>query len=270
MRTALRRAGDRFAELVIDLDPAAPATDHWTVADTVAHVTAIAELYTELVAGSAFGASRPDLVDAIAVVTVDTLAELNANKLAGYPTRDVGELITRLRAAIETVLDRTLTADPAIPLPWLGGSRVPIGGILAHLVNELHVHGWDIARATRSRWEIPPAEAALFFDMFLVGIIRCGLGTLLDGGDAPRDRPIAVTFRSRYTDPVTVVLERGEVRIRDGAGPVDARVRFEPAALNLMLFHRMSRLRAALTGAVVISGRRPWLLAPFLRTVRLP
>lgn len=270
MRTALRLAGDRFADLVVDLDPSAPATADWTVADTVAHVTAIAEFYTELVDGSAFGASRPDLVDAIATVTVDTLSELNARKLAGCASRDVDELITRLRAAIETVLDRTLTADPATPLPWLGGSMVPIGGVLAHLVNELHVHGWDIAKATRSRWDIPQGEAALFFELFLVGIIRCGLGVLLDGGGAPRDRPIAVTFRSQYTSPVTAVLERGEVRIRDEAGPVDVRVRFDPATLNLMLFHRTSQLRAALTGAVVISGRRPWLIAPFLRTVRLP
>lgn len=270
MRTALRLVGDRFADLVADLDAAAPATADWTVADTVAHVTAIAEFYTELVDGSAFGASRPDLVDEIAAVTVETVKDLNEHKLAGYPSRDLDELITRLRAAIETILDRTLTADPAAPLPWLGGSLVPTSGVLAHLVNELHLHGWDIAKATRSRWDIPQGEAALFFELFLVGVIRCGLGVLLAGGDAPRDRPIAVSFRSQYTTPVTVVLERGEVRIRDGAGPVDARVRFDPTTMNLMLFHRMSRLRAALTGAVVISGRRPWLLAPFLRTVRLP
>ena len=45
---------------------------------------------------------------------------------------------------------------------------------------------------------------------------------------------------------------------------------FDPATLNLMLFGRISRVRAAVTGKLVISGRRPWLLPTFLRTVRLP
>jgi hypothetical protein len=37
-----------------------------------------------------------------------------------------------------------------------------------------------------------------------------------------------------------------------------------------MLFHRISKPRAVLTGKVVVRGRRPWLLPTFLRTVRCP
>jgi hypothetical protein len=40
--------------------------------------------------------------------------------------------------------------------------------------------------------------------------------------------------------------------------------------MNLVLFHRLTRSRAALTGALRIWGRRPWLLAPFLQKIRLP
>jgi hypothetical protein len=38
----------------------------------------------------------------------------------------------------------------------------------------------------------------------------------------------------------------------------------------LMMFHRISKARAALTGSVVVRGPRPWLLPRFLRTVRCP
>jgi hypothetical protein len=37
-----------------------------------------------------------------------------------------------------------------------------------------------------------------------------------------------------------------------------------------VLFHRITRSRAAMTGSLRVWGRRPWLLAPFLRKVRLP
>jgi hypothetical protein len=48
------------------------------------------------------------------------------------------------------------------------------------------------------------------------------------------------------------------------------RLRFRPAALDLVLFHRIGRPRAALTGALRIAGPRPWLLPAFLRKMRLP
>jgi hypothetical protein len=48
------------------------------------------------------------------------------------------------------------------------------------------------------------------------------------------------------------------------------RVRFDPATLNLMLFGRVSRLQGALTGKLIVSGPRPWLLPAFQRTVRFP
>lgn len=50
----------------------------------------------------------------------------------------------------------------------------------------------------------------------------------------------------------------------------DVRLSFDPPTLNLVLFGRMSRLRAALTGKLVVRGPRPWLLPAFLRTVHMP
>ena len=41
-------------------------------------------------------------------------------------------------------------------------------------------------------------------------------------------------------------------------------------ATGLQRWQRVTRLRAALTGKVMVSGRRPWLLLPFWRALRLP
>jgi len=45
---------------------------------------------------------------------------------------------------------------------------------------------------------------------------------------------------------------------------------FDPVTFNLMMFGRVSRLRAGLTRKIVVSDRRPWLLPAFLRVVRCP
>jgi hypothetical protein len=66
------------------------------------------------------------------------------------------------------------------------------------------------------------------------------------------------------------VVCNGKVAIEPAGPRVDATVRFDPAALNMMMFGRISKSRAVLTRKIVISGRRPWLMPAFLRTVRLP
>jgi hypothetical protein len=138
------------------------------------------------------------------------------------------------------------------------------------MVNELLIHGNDIARAVKVPWAMPPEDAALFFDLFYVGLASGNPGRLLEGSKRPLKRRIAVEFRSGYTIPVTVVVRNGKVTIEPAGPGVDATVRFDPATLNMMMFGRISQPRAVLTRKVVIGGRRPWLMPAFLRTVRLP
>jgi uncharacterized protein (TIGR03083 family) len=262
-RAALTVTSARFLDLVTESNARTMATADWTVADTLAHVGSIADMYTRLVRS---GDPRHDNV---LTTTVDTVADLNAQVLAQFTERDPATLTERLRADVDDVLTATESADPAAAVPWLGDSRVAICGVFAHLINELHIHGRDIARATGTPWHIPPADAALFFEVFFVEMIRRDVGHLLDNDEPPSDRRIAVEFRSRHTTPVTIVLRRGVVTV-EPPGDADVRISFDPVALNLMLFHRIGKARAALTGKVRVSGRRPWLLPTFLRTVRCP
>ena len=111
---------------------------------------------------------------------------LNALVLSDFPERDIGVLVKGLLTDIDEVLRVTEDADPATPLSWLGDSRVPLAGVLARLVNELQIHGWDIARALKLPWTVPPEDAALFFDLFLVGALSHDTGHLLDTDEPPR------------------------------------------------------------------------------------
>ena len=167
-------------------------------------------------------------------------------------------------------LSTTADAAPERIVTWLGGAQLPLAGVFAHMMNELLIHGWDIARAVGAPWRIAEDQAALFFDLFIVEIIRNGYGRMLDDDRPVRPGRIAVEFRSAYTTPVTIVLDSGEASVEEPSGDHDVRIRFRPATLNLVLFHRIGHLQAALTGSLVAWGRRPWLLPAFLRKVRMP
>jgi uncharacterized protein (TIGR03083 family) len=271
VRGALTDVCGRFEALVADADPQAMATAEWTVIDAAVHVTAIAWLYTAMVVSDDEPLPIPGLREVILTTTVDNIhGGLNVAMARGYTERERDAVLARLRSSTDEILRLTAGEDPSRTFGWLGGSRLPLAGFMAHLTNELLVHGRDIARGVGAPWQIPDEYAAFFFELFLVEIIRNGLGTIMDCGKPARQGRIAVEFRSAYTAPVTIVLDTGRISIEEPGRDNDVRVYFKPATLSLVLFHYITRSRAAITGSLRVWGRRPWLLLPFLREVRLP
>ena len=271
VRSALTDACGRFEALVAAADPRAMATAEWTVLDAAVHVTAIAWLYTAMVVSDETPLPIPGLREVILTTTVDNIhGGLNAQMPRGYTEREPGAVLAKLHSCTDEILRLTASEDPSRTFSWLGGSRLPLAGFMAHLTNELLVHGHDIARSVGAPWQIPEEYAAFFFELFLVEIIRNGLGTIMDCGKPVRRGRIAVEFRSAYTLPVTIVLDTGRISIEEPDRDNDVRVYFKPATMSLVLFHYTTRSRAAMTGSLRVWGRRPWLLVPFLREVRLP
>lgn len=269
-RTALADWTDRFVDLVRDAPPAAMATAHWSVADTVAHVYSLAWYYVCLVDPEHPPLPVPGLSARLPDTTVDTVADFNDVLLRHLTEREPQPLLDRLQADVKQFLASCEGRRPDETVPWLGGARVPLAGLCAHLVNELLIHGHDVARAAGRPWTVPGPDAALFLELFMAGVVRHGYGRLIDGGAPPSERRIVVEFRSAYAPPVRFLLHRGRVSFADPGVRPDARIDHDPGTLNLMMFGRVSRARAVLTGKVRISGRRPWLLPAFLRKFRTP
>jgi uncharacterized protein (TIGR03083 family) len=270
VRAALPEITGRFANLVAGVpDARAKSLGEWSIAETASHVGMIALLYTSMIRGDGGPLPLPGLVEPIDLASVDTISRLNALALELYPERDPGRLAERLRADVAEVLLVSADLDPEKPVWWLGGSRVPVAGVLAHLVNEMLIHGLDIARALGRPWPVPAAHEALFLELFLFGMIRNDMGRLLDDA-TPSPRRIAVEFRSAHTKPAVLALQHGKLRVEEPDGTADVRLRFDPAVLVPMMFGRIGKPRAVLSGGVRIGGPRPWLLPAFLRTVRMP
>jgi len=271
VRESVRTTAGRFCELVASVpDPAVRASAAWSVADFTAHVTTIGLLNTMLLRVAEPPFHMPGLTEAIAATTVDTVHGLNDQVMSHFPERDIGRLLGMLRHHVDLMLTASQDHGPDETFSWLGEARPTLAGMFAHMVNELLIHGNDIASAVKVPWAMPARDAALFFDLFYVGLARGQQGRLLEGSKRPLQRRIAVEFRSGYTAPVTIVVRNGRVTAEPAGPGADARVRFDPATLNMMMFGRISKAQAVLTRKIIISGRRPWLMPAFLRTVRLP
>lgn len=271
VRESLRETAGRFFELVSSIpDPGTRATVKWSVADVVTHLASIAWLDTLLLRAAPAPFPMPGLAEALMATKVDDVHGFNDQVMSYFPDRDTEHNAGTLRDHIDLMLTVSQSRDPGETFAWLGGARLSLAGMLAHLVNELLLHGDDIARAVKTPWAMPPQDAALFFNLFFMGLASGDSGRLLEGSKRPLERRIAVEFRSAYTAPVTVVVRNGRVTAEPAGQGADATVRFDPVALNLMLFGRISTTQAVLTRKIVIGGRRPWLMPAFLRTIRLP
>jgi hypothetical protein len=245
-------------------------TAKWSVADIAVHVMTIAWVDTTLLQAGVDPFPMPDVLEQVAATAVDEVHGLNDRVMALFPDRDSNRVLGMLREHVDLILADSENRDPAETFTWLGGAQLPLAGMLAHMVNELLIHGNDIAQSLGLPWTMPPQDAAMFFELFYVGLARGDTGRLLDGASRPPKRRIAVELRSPYTTPVTLVVRDGRLTAEQPGPGADATVRFDPATLNMMLFGRVSKVRAIATRKLVISGPRPWLLLAFLRTVRAP
>jgi uncharacterized protein (TIGR03083 family) len=270
VRTSLRDTGDRFTALVSAVhSPDETAVGRWSVAETAAHVATVAWMYTSLLSHRPDTHPIPGMRDHVHDSALDEVGALNDLTLGYLPERDPAELAVRIRIDIGRILAATADSDPAAPVSWLGGARLPVAGWCAHLVNEMLIHGHDIASATGSPWRIPQHDAALAFEVFLVGLLRSDTGRLLSHEPVTR-QGAAVRFRSRYTTPVVLTARDGRISVHQPEHPADLNLYFRPAALMLTLFGRLGMPRATLTGQLAVWGPRVWRLRPFLRSVRFP
>ncbi|MEU1590513.1 maleylpyruvate isomerase N-terminal domain-containing protein [Micromonospora sp. NPDC005710] len=268
--TALRTATDRFTDLVAAApSPGVMATADWTVADTLAHLVAIALLYVSRLDGTEVPVRVPGLEDLLATANVDTIADVNDQVLAHFTERDPQVLLTQLNTMVGHLL--TTTADPLSTVSWLGNARPKVGGLFAHLTNELLVHGWDVAQALRRPWPMPDEHVALFWELFMFDMLRDDSCGVLINTELPMPRhQVSVQFRSRYVPTTTLTLGDHRVWVAPPDAPFDASVTFRPARFNLMMFGRISIAQAVLRRDVVIGGPRPWRLPAFLRVVHMP
>jgi hypothetical protein len=184
------------------------------------------------------------------------VAAWTESMLADDPERDTTSLANRITALGWEFLDLR-AKPPAEPVAWVGGTQLSPSAVACHLLLELLVHGYDVARAARARWPIEPEHAALAIVGGALQIIAASPGSWLDQRYDPTAR-VRIEFRLRGFERFALVLDEGlHVEIPPTTRSVDAHVAADPARLLLVMLGRESPWRPLLRGKIIAWGRRP-------------
>ena len=248
---SLASAAERFSALLAEVDdPSRPAIGTWSVADTAAHVAFVLEHLPRYLDGSEIIPGRAENFARLA----DAHTTANAAALLSQPERELSTLATQVRAGAERLIETAagLGAEPR--QQWFGSVDVSVDFYLAVAINELLVHGLDIARAARRPWPVDRPTAAFIVEAFLP------VAPYYVDRDAARGLNARYELRIRGGPTAYLTFDDGALSVtteRDGR--VDCRISADPWWYLLLAYRRAGQWSAALRGKIRASGRRPWL-----------
>jgi hypothetical protein len=271
-RGALEETAARVTELLRSVaDPGARAVGDWTVADAATHLREVTLLNRLWATGAEPPATFRPVYEKACAASIDQISEVNAMALAWERSRDPLVLARYIAEQVSAMLEGTVGLAGDEQVRWMGGIQIPVQAVLAHTLEELLVHGRDIARAEGRPFPMPAADVRLVFEGFLYNL----LGTV-DPGRFAGDRPSASSgvrceLRIRGCRPVVLDVDGDRTAISEpGAGRPDFKISADPTAMWLVIANRISPLGPTLRGKVVVSGRRPWRIRRLMRLMRMP
>ncbi|HWH35995.1 MAG TPA: hypothetical protein VNT56_11845 [Acidimicrobiales bacterium] len=254
LAVAVQAAAQRMAVLVRRLErPSAVALGTWDSTDVALHAAQAVETITGLVRGEG-----PGLDD------VSQLATLTTDLVHREGERDLDGLAERIELGALALVDDVRALASGASRTWLVRHvQASPSTILGHVLNELVVHSWDIARAQGVAWPIPGRQAALVLDAFLFPILGHLGRQLVDPVTAAG---VNATFDVRIRGGGRHLLRfaGGDLAVEsvDGHRPragVDCRLSADPSALLLVAWGRRSQWPAIARGQLLAWGRHPWL-----------
>jgi uncharacterized protein (TIGR03083 family) len=263
-RQAVSEAGPRFVALLRSArHPEAPALGEWDVAQLAVHVSHAADVVGAMTKGGG------NLIE-----DIWGFSSLTRVMVAGEGRRSLAEVADRVEAGVAAFLAATEPAsaagDDGLHSWVVQGTEMPLSGLTCHLLNELTVHGRDIARAEGVPWPIERPHAALIVEGFLFPCLH------ILGRSMVRQE-VAGRARARF-DIHLRGGGRGCLRFFDGdlaveaspQGPVDCHLSVDPAAFLLVAWDRTSQWPAIARGQLLAWGRKPWLGLRMRSWVRNP
>lgn len=262
-RAALAESTDQLTRLLRSVDdPDRPALGVWTVAEVGTHLTHA----FDIVSGLALQ-EQSSFLDDLAGLAAATTARVDRD-----PERDLGVLAEHIEAGARRFLDQTGTAGADDSRPWLvKGSTTRLVTLTCHLLNEVLVHGYDVARASHRPWPIQPAAAAMVLEGFLFQVLPLVDPGALVHPERAAGVQAAFEIRIRGGGRVWMVFDNGRLSVPVTApGRIDCRLSVEPAAFLLVAWGRRSQWGPIMRGQLLAWGRRPWLGVRLRGLVRNP
>ncbi len=249
-QAAVADAGARVSALVRSVThPDAPALGEWDVTDVAVHLSHTVDIVGAMAKGA----------DSMATEIWD-LSKLTAMLVAGESERDLGVLATRIDASVAGLLATLRSAADGDRRPWLiQGVEMPLSTIACHALNELVVHGRDIARADGVPWPVERAHATLILRGFLFPVLAAVRGSMVDQSAAAGVKA-TYDIRLRGGGGVAIRFDEGDLTVTDAPeGRVDCHLSVDPATFMLVAWDRVGQWPAIARGQLFSWGRKPWL-----------
>lgn len=250
---AVADVAGRFTTMLRSVgQPDAPAVGTWNLTDTAVHVSHVIDGLTAVTQGG--GGLLED---------VWGFTRLTAAMVEGETERNLVAIAARIDASIATFLTLMHDAPEDGPRTWVvRGVVFPLSTVTCHVLNELLVHGRDVAQAAGVPWKIDAGHAALAVGGFVLPVLGTLRSSMVDQEAARRVRA-TYALRVRGGRPGRFVLRfaDGDFSVTPGSpsGPVDCHLSVDPVAFLLVSWNRISQWRAIPRGQLLAWGRRPWL-----------
>jgi hypothetical protein len=230
-------------------DGSRPAQGEWDVRGVAAHCSHSLDLVTALVRGCGPALGSVDDVGVLTRVLVD-----------GESEHDLMTLAERIQASAAELVREAGESDPAAPRSWvIQDTELAVAGLLCQALNELVVHGHDIAAASGHTWTIRRDHALLVLHGYLFPVLSL-FGSDLVEKEKVGGRRMCFEIRPRGGDAVFLAFEDGRLVVAESApAVVDCRLSVDPVAFLLVAWSRQSHWGGVLRGRLLASGRRPWL-----------
>jgi hypothetical protein len=233
-----------------------PAIGNWGLADLAAHISHVMKVDTDAVTGGPLPNVTPPL-------TADRVAALTTAMMAADPERDARVLADRIAGLGAAFAELDPSAEP---VTWLAGMHLPPSAVACHLLEELLVHGFDIASAARVPWPIDPAHAALVIAGAVVPILSADPMTFLDPDEA-RGFRARVDVRLRGFERYGFLFDDGLTIEPGPTTAADVHLSIQPDQMLLVTLGRVAAWRPFAAGKAFVWGRRPDHLLKMMRVV---
>jgi hypothetical protein len=216
----------------------------WSAAELGAHLVSLPRRYRRMV-----GAPQPFPV---------SLSADNQRELDLVAERDPATLAGLLGTEVVALLDAL--GDDGGRQVWYFTREHTAAGLGGIMLNELLMHGRDLAGALRRPWPVTRAQAVACLRGILPAIVLA-----VDPAVVPK---AAGTYHIhlRGGDDWTVRVHEGAVTVERGRPRrADVRLSADPVVFLGNAYGFVGPARALLSGGVVAWGRRPWLAGRFGR-----
>jgi hypothetical protein len=261
-KDALRAAAGRVGELLSGVDADAPVPGlAWTAAETAAHMVGELRDYGQALTRHTNGyLTHPN-------PTEDSPSRMgalvNARQLTEVTERNMSRLAVLLENAVLAYLAAAEAAADTARIPIANGLMLNPSTMTSLLLGEQVIHGLDIARAAKLRWDIAPRDALL--------VVPAALSV------APQYlRPSAIAarvsfeLRIRGANPYRMAVDRGTAVVTHAGERSDCVITADPVAFMLVGFGRISQWSPILRGKLRAGGRKPWLAMKFATLISSP